>query len=291
MGVVPLGMATVVISRRAVERLRVGAVWVYKSDLERVEGVEPGGLVTVTDSRGMALGSGIYSSASEIAVRMVSGVAGITREAYLADVATRVRAAVDLRERLAPVSEQNNAHRVVFSEADRLPGIVVDRYNDVVIVQLLTQGTAQEDVRGTVTRVLRERLRPATIVERPDPRIRVAEQLAAVAAEPLAGLLFGDRDEAKLATVFTINGLRFGYDAAAGQKTGAFLDQRLNYAAAARTASGDALDVCTYQGGFCAASGAGVRAGDGSGCQPGGAGGGGCESGAESGVAGEGGLD
>jgi 23S rRNA (cytosine1962-C5)-methyltransferase len=239
-------MAKLVITRRAADRLRVGAVWVYKSDVERTEDAEPGGLVTVVDGRGVPLGSGIYSSSSLIAVRMVSGEAGLGREGYLADVATRVRAAVDLREELAPVTESDNAYRVIFSEADQLPGIVVDRYNDVVIVQLLTQGTAQEDVRGVVTRVLRERLNPATIVERPDPRIRVAEELAMPAEEPL----FTDREEPKLATVFTINGLRFAYDAEAGQKTGAFLDQRLNYAAAAQAAKGEALDVCTYQGGF-----------------------------------------
>jgi 23S rRNA (cytosine1962-C5)-methyltransferase len=136
---------------------------------------------------------------------------------------------------------------VVFSEADELPGIVVDRYNDVVIVQLLTQGTAQEDVRAVLARELRAGLTGvATVVERPDPRIRVAEELELPSSEPL----YADRDEAKLATVFTINGLRFAYDAEAGQKTGAFLDQRLNYAAAARAAKGEALDICTYQGGF-----------------------------------------
>ncbi len=126
---------------------------------------------------------------------------------------------------------------------------MADRYGHLVIVQLLTQGTAQEDVRDVVTAVLRERLRPETIVERPDPRIRELEQLAA----PLPGVLFdraGSEDGPKLATVFTVNGLHFHFDAGSGQKTGAFLDQRLNYAAAARYGRGAALDVCTYQGGF-----------------------------------------
>jgi 23S rRNA (cytosine1962-C5)-methyltransferase len=245
-------MATVAISRRAVERLRAGAVWVYRSDVERVaEDVEAGAIVTVVDGRGVEWGSAIYSSASQIPLRMVSGVAGLSRERYLEDLAARVGAAVELRERLAPVTEADNAHRLIFSEADELPGIVADRYNDVVILQLLTQATAREDVRAAVARELKARLAGvATIVERPDPRIRVAEELAMPAAEPL----FADRDDAKLATVFTINGLKFRFDAEAGQKTGAFLDQRLNYAAAARVArlakASEALDICTYQGGF-----------------------------------------
>ncbi len=149
-------------------------MWVYRSEVEQVmpasEGtaVEPGSLVTVLDGRGIPLGSALFSAASQITLRMVSGVAGLTREAYLADVAARVAAALALREQLAPVSATDNAHRLIFSEADELPGIVADRYNDVVILQMLTQGTAREDVRQTVTRVLRERLAPATVVERPD---------------------------------------------------------------------------------------------------------------------------
>ena len=239
-------MATVMISRRAVERLRAGSVWVYRSDVERMPlDAQPGAVVTVADSRGVALGSAIFSSASQIPLRMVSDVAGFSREAYLEDVAARVAAAVALRERLAPISETENAHRLIFAEADELPGIVVDRYNDIVILQLLTQGTAQEDMRALLGQALKL-TGVATIVERPDPRIRVAEELAFPPAAPL----YADRDEAKMATVFTINGLKFSYNAEAGQKTGAFLDQRLNYKAAAEIATGEALDICTYQGGF-----------------------------------------
>ena len=97
-----------------------------------------------------------------------------------------------------------------------------------------------------LTQVIRERFNPATIIERPDPKIRELEQLAA----PSPGPLFSIGDPPQLTSIFTINGLRFHYDAGSGQKTGAFLDQRLNYAAAARYGRGSALDVCTYQGGF-----------------------------------------
>ena len=206
---------------------------------------EGGSLLTVLDGRGVPVGSALFSSASQITLRMVSAVPGLTREAYLQELAERVHRALDLREVLAPVSAENNACRLIFSEADELPGIVADRYRDLVVVQLLAQGTAQDDVRRVLTGVLAERLQPAAIVERPDARIRVAEELGPTPE----GTLYSQGD-VRLETTFTINGLRFAFDAEAGQKTGAFLDQRLNYAAAAVHAHGRALDVCTYQGGF-----------------------------------------
>jgi 23S rRNA (cytosine1962-C5)-methyltransferase len=247
----PFGPAAGV-TRRAADRLRAGHLWVYRSDVETLVPAAgateiPGGaLVTVMDSRGIPLGTGLYSAASQIAVRMVSVEVALSRGAYLEQVRERVAAALTLRDEIAPESGENNACRLVFSEADNLPGIVVDRYDELVIVQLLTQGTAQDDVRAVLSEVIRERLAPQTIVERPDPKIRELEQLAA----PSPGALYSADDPVQLTSVFTINGLRFHYDASSGQKTGAFLDQRLNYAAAARYARGSALDICTYQGGF-----------------------------------------
>jgi 23S rRNA (cytosine1962-C5)-methyltransferase len=247
----PFGPAAAV-TRRAADRLRAGHLWVYRSDVESLvpalgdTGIAGGTLVTVMDSRGIPLGTGLYSAASQIAVRMVSAETALTRGAYLEQVRERAVAALALRDDVAPESMENDACRLIFSEADGLPGIVADRYNDLVILQLLTQGTAQEDVRAVLTEVIRERMRPKAIVERPDPKIRELEQLAAPSPEPL----HSTGDSPQLTTVFTINGLRFHYDAGSGQKTGAFLDQRLNYAAAARYARGSALDICTYQGGF-----------------------------------------
>jgi len=247
----PYGPAAAV-TRRAADRLRAGHLWVYRSDVESLvppvgaAEIDGGALVTVMDSRGIPLGTGLYSAASQIAVRMVSAEAALTRGAYLEQMRERVVAALALRDEVAPESMENDACRLVFSEADGLPGIVADRYNNLVILQLLTQGTAQDDVRAVLTEVIRERLNPATIIERPDPKIRELEQLAAPSPEPL----YSSGNSAQLTTIFTINGLRFHYDASSGQKTGAFLDQRLNYAAAARYASGSALDICTYQGGF-----------------------------------------
>ena len=240
------------ITRRAAERLRAGSLWVYRSDVERVQPAElaGGALVTVVDGRGIPLGTALYSDASEIALRMVSRQAEVGRAEYLGEVRERVRSAIRLRERVAAEAfsgEETNACRLVFSEADDLPGIVMDRYGSLVVVQLLTQGTAQDDVRAVLAEVLAEQEWVTTVVERPDARVRELERLEAAPEGPL---FVRKRCKATLQTGFAINGLRFHYDAGAGQKTGAFLDQRLNYAAAERWARGRALDVCTYQGGF-----------------------------------------
>jgi 23S rRNA (cytosine1962-C5)-methyltransferase len=245
------------ITRRAADRLRAGHLWVYRSDIESLvppigtTEIQPGALITVMDSRGIPLGTGLYSAASQIAVRIVSNEAALPRAAYLEQLRERGLAALALRDEVAPESMEDDACRLIFSEADALPGIVADRYNDLVILQLLTQGTAQDDVRQTLTQIFRDHLRPdaggITLWERPDPKIRELEQLAPPTPGPLHA---NDQNSPQLTTIFTINGLRFHFDAGSGQKTGAFLDQRLNYAAAARYATGTALDICTYQGGF-----------------------------------------
>ncbi|HZQ44766.1 MAG TPA: class I SAM-dependent rRNA methyltransferase [Acidobacteriaceae bacterium] len=249
--------STLRITRRAADRLRSGHLWVYRSDIEHTDdALEPGALVTIADNRKIPLGTALYSTTSQIAARLVSRTPALTRQQYLADLRSRIQTALQLRRELAPLTPDNNAHRLIFAEADNLPGIIADRYNDLVILQLLSQGTAQDDVREVIVETLRAHLapenQPLTIWERPDPRIRELEHLRA----PAPGALFTNAPaEPPTTTTFTLNGLQFHYDAFAGQKTGAFLDQRLNYAAAARHVlasgrTGRALDICTYQGGF-----------------------------------------
>jgi 23S rRNA (cytosine1962-C5)-methyltransferase len=269
--------AVAAITRRAAERLRAGHLWVYRSDVERLApaglagrsavtpetappgalaSIPPGALVTLTDGRGIPLGTALYSSASEIALRMVSRRAGLTRAEYLGELRERMKAALELRAMLVPdafaaagssAPVETDACRLIFSEADGLPGIVADRYRQMVVLQLLTQGTAQDDVRQVLVEVLAEQPWVEIIVERPDPRVR---ELEALLPAPQGPLYVRASLDGALQTIFSINGVRFHFDAASGQKTGAFLDQRLNYAAAARYAGGRALDVCTYQGGF-----------------------------------------
>ncbi|HLO08712.1 MAG TPA: class I SAM-dependent rRNA methyltransferase [Terriglobales bacterium] len=229
-------LPVVKISRRGAKRLQDGHVWVYRSDIVSADGVAPGTAAGVTDERGKFLGTALYSSASQIAVRLISPHAVNNLGRLLRE---RIQEAISYRAR---VVRDSDAYRVIFSEADFLPGLIVDRYNDLISIQALTQAMDAEPVRSVIMSELRDRLKPAAIAERVDPRIRELEQLP---ARP-SGLVLGE----KSSTVFTMNGVRFHYQALEGQKTGSFLDQRENYAAAARYAHGEALDVFCYQGGF-----------------------------------------
>lgn len=229
----------VIINERAAKRLREGHVWVYASDVLNDAGANPGALVHVVGPRDKLLGSAIYSSSSQIKLRLLGREALRSEEELLQLVRQRLAEAVLYRSK---VVQNSDACRLVFSEADRLPGLMVDRYNDVFTFQVLTQAWAVPERKQAIITGLNEFAGAENIVERADARIRELEQLA----EMESALVEGE----KSSTVFTMNGVKFHYDALGGQKTGAFLDQRENYAAAARYAKGEALDVCTYQGGF-----------------------------------------
>jgi 23S rRNA (cytosine1962-C5)-methyltransferase len=149
----------------------------------------------------------------------------------------RLEAAAELRKRLVTGSD---AYRLVYGEADRLPGLVVDRYGDYLVLQALDQG--MERATGELTACLQEIFAPAAIVARNDVPVRAKENLK-LETKVLAG------EVPELVTVH-INGLRFQADLLHGQKTGIFLDQRENYLAAARYARGRALDCFTSGGGF-----------------------------------------
>ena len=224
------------LSNRGVTRLQARHPWVYRSDIVGADDIPPGALVRVHDARGKFLGTALYSSSSQIAIRMIShgSVADLP-----ALVAERIRAAIAHRKDLVA---NTDAYRIVFSEADFLPGLIVDRYNDVISMQILTQAMDAAPARKAIVETLRDELQPAGIVERVEARIRELEQLP----PQQSGLVWGD----KLSSEVTMNGVRFHYDGLEGQKTGAFLDQRENYAAAAEYAHGEALDAFCYQGGF-----------------------------------------
>ncbi len=246
------------ISRRAADRLRVGHLWVYASDIEFIEAGpgEPPALLPVADSRGLLLGTALYSPTSQIALRLVSREA-LDEAAWLALLEARLRSAILRRlprliRHMPRLMDQADSCRLCFSEADELPGLIIDKYGDLIILQLLTKGLDNPAVRATCVRVLQEKLNPSTILERPDPRMRELEGLAAPNLTPLWAT---DPANPITSTQFKLNGLLFHFDANAGQKTGAFLDQSANYIAAHRWAwllapGGRALDVCTYQGGF-----------------------------------------
>jgi len=227
------------VNDRAAKRLREGHVWVYASDVVREEGALPGALVHVMGPKDRALGSAIYSSSSQIKLRLL-GKDLLNSEADLLQlVQLRVAEAVAYRKAYV---ENSDACRVVFSEADRLPGLMVDRYNDIYTFQVLTQAWDAPQRKQAIIDALKKHTGAVHIVERVDGRIRELEQLPQAESRLVHG--------SKTATVLTMNGVSFNYDALDGQKTGAFLDQRENYAAVAQYARGQALDICTYHGGF-----------------------------------------
>jgi 23S rRNA (cytosine1962-C5)-methyltransferase len=229
----------VIINDRSAARLRAGHAWVYASDVMNDGTALPGALVHVVNTKGRLQGSAMFSSSSQIKLRMISDHA-IDSEAELRELlAARLHEAVSYRRQMV---HDSNACRLVFSEADRIPGLVVDRYNDVISLQILTQAWDRPERREAIVAALREFTGVENIIERVDDRIRTLEQLPALDSSLLHG--------SKSATTISMNGISFHYDGLSGQKTGAFLDQRENYAAAAVYARGEALDVCTYHGGF-----------------------------------------
>ncbi|MGB7331418.1 MAG: SAM-dependent methyltransferase, partial [Terriglobales bacterium] len=224
------------LSTRGANRLQARHPWVYRSDIVEEKDIPPGALVRVHDPRGKFLGTALYSSSSQIVIRMISHGSVVDLPALVAE---RIRAAITYRKDLIA---NTDAYRIVFSEADFLPGLIVDRYNDVLTLQILTQAMDAAPVREAIVQTLKEELQPAGIVERVEARIRELEQLPQLPS----ALLWGK----KSSTEVRMNGVAFHYDGLEGQKTGAFLDQRENYAAAALYAHGEALDAFCYQGGF-----------------------------------------
>ena len=226
------------VTPRGAQRLKSGHLWVYRSDLSKTDGVPPGALVHVQDERGRKLGSALYSSSSQIAIRLLTSKL-IGESELLPLLRQRLDQAIAFRQQNV---RDADSFRVIFSEADLLPGLIVDKYNDVLAMQVLTQAFDRPDIRQTVATSLAGHFPGANLLDRVDPHVRELEQLPPRASQ----LLLGE----KSATIFTLNSVHFHFDGLGGQKTGAFLDQRENYAAAARYARGEALDCFTYQGGF-----------------------------------------
>lgn len=227
-------MAAVKVNRRAAIALRSGHVWVYSSDVVDRGGAAPGDAVRVLAPDGGLLGMAHYSSTSEISLRLLSrNAAVIDREFFY----RRLAAAIAFRRRVVSGSD---AFRLVHGEGDRLPALIVDRYGDCLSLQTLSQG--MDRAKSDLVACLEELVSPRGIAERNDVRRRERESLPLV-----AGTLAGELPER---VEFQMNGLTFEADLLGGQKTGAFLDQRENYLAAARWAHGRALDCFTSSGGF-----------------------------------------
>ena len=224
----------VIVARRGADRARAGHLWIYRSDVRDASGARGGATVRVADERGRYVGRALYSDRSEIALRLLTW-----RDEEIDRAWWRARLAEAIARR-AGLERGAGAFRLVYAEGDLLPSLVVDRYHDVLVVQTLSQGT--EAVKGLLVELLVELLSPRAVLERNDVRVRALEGL------PLAaGVLYGDAP-AEMEVVQ--HGVRFLVAPLAGQKTGAFLDQRENHRRAGELARGRALDCFTFNGGF-----------------------------------------
>ncbi len=234
----PNPVAGSVILRGAGERrIRGGHLWVYAGEIERVAGaVAPGGIVDVTDGRGRFLGRGYYNPASTIAVRLLTRERAEEVDEGL--LRRRIAAAVARRRRIYAPGE---SCRLVFGEGDWLPGLVVDGFGDCLVLQLGTLG--MERWRDAIVSILCETLAPRGIYERSDVPTRVHEGL-----EPRSGVLYGEVPEP---IEIALDGLRFLTSLRGGQKTGMYLDHRLNRRALAPHSPGrQVLDVFCNSGSF-----------------------------------------
>ena len=227
-------MASVVVSARGEQRVRAGHPWIYRADVVDVSAAG-GEIVEVIGPRHRRIGSALFSDRSQISIRMLSlGDDAIADEGLLR---ARIERAVRFRESLGLDA---TAYRLVHGEADLLPSLVVDRYDDYLAIQALSQG--MDRLLPAITSMLVDLLRPQGILARNDPKVRALEGLP-----QSIDLLHGDVPDSILVREGPVE---FDVDLRKGQKTGLFLDQRENREAAARYARGRLLDCFSYNGGF-----------------------------------------
>jgi 23S rRNA (cytosine1962-C5)-methyltransferase len=232
-------LVNVILNRGETDRIRTGHPWIYEGAIDRLtRPAEDGEVVQIKDCKNRFLGIGLYNSQSRIRVRFLSrGRRPIDREFFR----ERIGAALAIRQRHMPTA---TSFRVVNSESDFLSGVIVDKYEDVLVLQISSLGMDQR--KADIVAVLQELLSPKAIVERSDMASRKFEGL-----EESNGLVAGELDGV-IAAKF--NGLSFEVDVQAGHKTGAYLDQQANYQQVAdligRHPKARVLDCFTFQGGF-----------------------------------------
>jgi len=229
-------MKSVRVNKRGADRVRQGHLWIYQSDLVDVDAAG-GSIVSVKDERGNFIGHALFSDRSQIALRFLTqNNEEIDREWWR----RRITGAAGRRH----MSPDTNAYRLIYSEGDLLPSLIVDRYDDVLVLQTLSQGT--DALKPLLLEILIEEFNPRAVIERNDARVRELEGLPL-----LAGPLYGNAPEE---LEILQHGLRFVVEPLGGQKTGSFLDQRENrlaaLAAAQTTNRLRALDCFTFNGAF-----------------------------------------
>lgn len=225
------------ITPKGIERLRAGHLWIYRSDVAVRPKAESGSIVAVKDKRGKFLAWAHFGAETEITLRLLStGPAEIDADFWR----NRLTQAAAWRGRTV---ENSDSYRLVNAEGDLLPGLIIDRYADCFVIQTLTRG--MDTLKAMWVEMLVELFSPRLIVERNDARVRQLEGLPMINS-----VLYAREPGTPTTLTITENGLKFHVDLIEGQKTGAFLDQRENRAAAGRYASGRALDCFSFHGSF-----------------------------------------
>jgi 23S rRNA (cytosine1962-C5)-methyltransferase len=230
-------MNTVRVNKKGADRVRNGHLWIYRSDLVAADATG-GSVVSVTDERDNFIGQALYSDASQIVLRF------LTQSNEEIDRAWWQRRIREGAARRRGIPADTNAYRLIYSDGDLLPSLIVDRYDDVLVMQTLSQGT--DAVKSLLLEILIEEFNPRAVIERNDARVRDLEGL------PLISATVHGNTPSELEILQ--HGLRFRVEPLGGQKTGSFLDQRENRlaarAAAATTNKRRALDCFTFNGAF-----------------------------------------
>ncbi|HJY27280.1 MAG TPA: class I SAM-dependent rRNA methyltransferase [Pyrinomonadaceae bacterium] len=230
-------MNTVRVNKKGADRVRNGHLWIYRSDLVAADATG-GSVVSVTDERDNFIGQALYSDASQIVLRF------LTQSNEEIDRAWWQRRIREAAARRRGIPADTNAYRLIYSDGDLLSSLIVDRYDDVLVMQTLSQGT--DAVKSLLLEILIEEFNPRAVIERNDARVRDLEGLPLISAT-----VYGN-SPAELE--IQQHGLRFRVEPLGGQKTGSFLDQRENRlaarAAAATTNKRRALDCFTFNGAF-----------------------------------------
>jgi 23S rRNA (cytosine1962-C5)-methyltransferase len=218
------------VNKKGAKRVRNGHLWIYKSDVLKVE-ADGGDVVSVFDEGKNFVGKAFYSDSSEITLRIFTTKnEPIDKEFWR----KKITDAAKIRQ------SKTNAQRLIYSEGDLIPSLIVDDYNGIFVIQTLSQGS--DKLKETFVEILREEFSPTAIIERNDAKVRGRENL------PMqAGVLFGEIPDE---TIIEQDGVKFYISPLGGQKTGSFLDQRENHFAVRNYAFGKGLDCFTFNGGF-----------------------------------------
>lgn len=227
-------MAKVIINNKGAKRVRQGHLWVYRSDLIKIDALG-GDVVAVFDESRNFVGKAFFSDKSEISLRFFA-----TKDETVNDNFWREKIIAAINRRTKADSGKTNAYRLVNSEGDLIPGLIVDFYDGNLVMQTLIQAT--EKLKETFTEILKSQLQPKSITERNDAKVRLLEGL-----ELKKSVLYGSLDEE---IIIEQNDIKFQISLLKGQKTGFFLDQRENRLAARKYAFGRGLDCFTFNGGF-----------------------------------------